>query len=314
MKHIFVINPIAGKKDATEDVKKKALFALDKDDCEFYVTKSSGDAVTFVKEYIENHPDEQLRFYACGGDGTLHEVAQACVNKENVEVTCVPCGSGNDFVKYYGGKECFEDFDSLVNGTPHKIDVLKVTDSENVHYCINIDNFGFDAFVCDTMNHLKGHPIFGGSAGYLVGVVKGLGKAMKTDVQVIADGEVMTKDNEIMLATVSNCHYVGGMFFVAPNAKNDDGLIDVTVIDPLSRAKFMKLVMPYTKGEIFTNPIFNGIYRYKQAKKVEISAPEGFINCIDGEIINHNKFTIEVVPGALNFVIPLDATKNNPKN
>ena len=313
MKHIFIINPVAGKVDATEEIKKNALETLSKDDVEFYITKAMGDGVDFAKKYVAEHPGEAVRFYACGGDGTINEICNAAVGMENVQIAVYPCGSGNDFVKYYGGADCFKDFKSLTCGTVHKIDALKVTDKNGYRYCVNIDNFGFDACVCNTMNGLKGHPIFGGAAGYLVGVAKSFINAMKTTVQIKVDGELLYDKSEILLATVSNCHYVGGMFFVAPKAKNDDGLIDVCIIKCLTRPQFVKLLVPYMKGELFTNKVFDNTRVYTQGKKVEIAAPEGFINCVDGEIIKQNRFTVEIVPGAINFVVPLDATKNNPK-
>lgn len=313
MKHIFIINPVAGKTDSTDIIKKGALGVLPKEDCEFYLTKAMGDGADYAKKYVAGHPGEDIRFYACGGDGTINEICNAAVGMDNVQIVAYPCGSGNDFVKYYGGKDCFTDFASLVNGTPHKIDAIRVSDRNGVRYCVNVDNFGFDACVCDVMNGLKGHPVFGGSAGYLVGVAKSFVSSMKTTVQIKVDGEILNEVSEILLATMSNCHYVGGMFFVAPKAKNDDGLIDVCAIKCLTRPQFVKLLVPYMKGELFTNKIFDSCRLYKQGRKVEIAAPEGFINCIDGEIIRQNRFTAEIVPGAVNFVVPLDATLNNPK-
>ena len=312
MKHIFIINPVAGTADSTEEIKKGALGVLAAEDCIFYITKACGDGADFAKKYVAENPGEEIRLYACGGDGTINEICNAAVGMDNVQVAVYPCGSGNDFVKYYGGKDCFMDFASLIGGTPHKIDALKISDKNGFRYCVNVDNFGFDAFVCDTMNGLKGHPVFGGAAGYIAGVAKAFVKAMKTTVQLKVDGEIFNEDTEILLATMSNCHYVGGMFFVAPRAKNDDGLIDVCCIKCLTRFQFLKLVVPYMKGELFTNKIFENVRIYKQAKKVEIAAPEGFINCVDGEIIRQNRFTVEVIPQAISFVVPKNATQNNP--
>ena len=104
MKHIFVINPAAGAVDALEEIKKKVNSEAKGYDYEFYETKAPHDATEYIKSYCASHP-EKVRFYACGGDGTLNEVVNGVVGFDNAEVGCIPSGSGNDFVKYYGPKK-----------------------------------------------------------------------------------------------------------------------------------------------------------------------------------------------------------------
>ena len=134
MKHIFVINPAAGPKSSEEFVKNQleAIGALDIS--EIYVTKGPKDATNFVRTRCAESPDEQLRFYACGGDGTLCEVVAGVVGFDNAEMTCYPCGSGNDYVKYYGGKDVFLDLKSLINSEATPVDLMKVCG----RYSINI--------------------------------------------------------------------------------------------------------------------------------------------------------------------------------
>ena len=122
LKHIFVVNPAAGKQDATEFV-KNAVKDLDID-YEIYCTKCVGDATRYVEELAKT--GEQYRVYACGGDGTFNEVASGAVGKENISVSVFPCGSGNDYIKYYGTVDDFKDIESLVNGVETKIDMKKV--------------------------------------------------------------------------------------------------------------------------------------------------------------------------------------------
>ena len=90
LKHIFVVNPAAGGKDATEFV-KSSVQKLDID-YEIYCTKRPGDATNFVKSL--NGGGETYRVYACGGDGTFNEVASGAIGSDNISVSVFPCGSG----------------------------------------------------------------------------------------------------------------------------------------------------------------------------------------------------------------------------
>ena len=104
MKYVFIINPHAGEADNEEKIRREAEGI---EGCEFYVTKSVGDATEFVRNWCKDHAGEAVRFIACGGDGTINEVFNGAVGQKNASVTCYPCGSGNDFVKAFGGAEAF---------------------------------------------------------------------------------------------------------------------------------------------------------------------------------------------------------------
>ena len=183
MKHIFIVNPGAGQgtKGSELDAKIKELGI----DYEIYETKGAKDATRYVRERCES--GEELRFYACGGDGTLKEVMEGTVGFSNASLTCYPIGSGNDFVKCFGGKERFLDLEKLVYGKAQPTDIIKVDDE----YCINACHFGLDSAVAKTMAKVKRKKIIGGKNAYITGVVKAFICDMKTKGKVIADGEVI---------------------------------------------------------------------------------------------------------------------------
>ena len=107
-----------------------------------------------------------------------------------------------------------------------------------------------------------------------------------------------------MLCTVANGQYVGGSFKCAPRAKTDDGLLEVCLIRPISRIRFVTILGTYTEGKHLDDPKMQDIVIYRQAKKVEITAPEGFAYSLDGEIIYENKFTVEIAEGILDLAVP----------
>ena len=108
MKHIFLINPAAGKKGNSESIIRPQIedyCGKNGLDYEIYVTKCQGDAQNYCAERAKS--GEALRFYACGGDGTLYEVVNGVFGNPNCEVAVIPMGSGNDFIRLFGTKEQF---------------------------------------------------------------------------------------------------------------------------------------------------------------------------------------------------------------
>lgn len=297
MKHIFVVNPAAGTVDSTETV-RQTLAAYDgKLDYEIYVTKGEKDATEFVRGRVAE--GGALRFYACGGDGTINEVASGLVGAENASLAVYPVGSGNDFIKYYGTREDFLDLDGLIEGEEKAIDVIRVDDRHSVNVC----NFGFDTTVARTMIAVKHKKIVGGKRAYVTGVVTAVVKAMKNKCEVYADGEKLNEE-KLLLCTVANGKYVGGAFCCAPRSDNADGFLEVCLVKPISRFKFIKLLPVYTDGKHLDDERFRDVVVYRRAKKVEVVAPEGFCISLDGEIVENNRFCAEVMEGAVRFVVP----------
>jgi len=297
-KTCFIVNPASGKGEGISLV-TEAISSLNAE-CEIYTTTSQGDATRYVREYCRDHPNERVRFCACGGDGTLFEVVNGAAGFDNAEVTCFPCGSGNDFVKYYGNVDRFRDVKALVSAEAAPIDLFRVGD----RYSINVVNFGFDTNVCKEMEKARTKPIIGGKNAYSYGIFKSLLTAMKTKALVYADEELLNPDGKLLLCTLGNGRYVGGKFCCAPRSLNDDGMIEVCLIKPVSRFTFLKLMGPYEKGKHLDDPRFSKVVVYRRCKKVEIKAQDGFALTMDGEIAYGSEFTVEAVQGALNFVAP----------
>ena len=300
MKYVFIVNPRAGAENTEAKIKAAIAGLPESEDCDVYVTKAPRDATEFVGKWCALHPDEQVRFIACGGDGTVNEVFSGAVGKQNVSVTCYPCGSGNDFVKAFGGAEKFLNIPALLRAPDRELDLLKVGD----RWSDNVVNFGFDTTVAITINEERAKTGHGNKNAYTKGVVKALLTAMKNEFTVKADGETLNPDGKALLCTVANGQYVGGSFKCAPRAKTDDGLIEVCLIKPISRLRIVKILKTYTNGEHLDDPGMKDIVVYRQAKKVEITAPEGFAYSLDGEIVYEPHFTVEIAPAALKLAVP----------
>lgn len=306
MKHIFVVNPCAGKQDSTTLVTQKVeayASSHPEFDYQLYVTRAAGDATIFVRTWIEQHPGCEVRFYACGGDGTLNEVVAGILNAGAdpalVQVTVHANGSGNDYIKYYAAHEDFNDIDRLVHGEPHPVDVMKVND----RYSINVCNFGFDAMVCKIGNDVRRKPIIGGKHSYTTGIIRSIFTSRTNYVRMSVDGEPFF-DGKMLLTTLGNGRYNGGCYMCAPLSKNDDGLLEVNLFRPMSLWKFASLVTDYSRGTHINRPDVKRLMHYRQGTIVEIASNEAFWLVIDGEMMHSNHYRVQNIKHAVTFVSP----------
>jgi diacylglycerol kinase (ATP) len=294
MKHVFVVNPHAGRAKAKEIIEH--MLQGFKYEHEVYYTTGHKDATRFVRERCENAPDEQLRFYACGGDGTIKEVAEGVYGHDNADLTAVPLGSGNDFVKYYGGADKFTDLNKLAEAESDHIDLIKVNDE----FCINVANFGFESYVAKTMDEVRHKKLIGGKNSYTTGIVKALFCAMRNKADIYVDGERIN-NGEYLLGTVANGRFEGGAFQCAPRSFNNDGELDVCIANVISKLDFVRLVSVYKEGKHLDDPRFEKIVTYRRGKKVEVRCTEENTIALDGELVRTQNFTCEVIPHAVRF-------------
>lgn len=300
MKHIFVINPNAGKKDRFEEISSLLKKYNGIIDYETYRTTCKGDGREFVKNYLLIHPKEETyRFYAIGGDGSLHDVVNGAYEFPNAEVACYPSGSGNDFIKNFDNHEGFRNLDSLINGHVKKVDLLKA----NNKVSINIFNYGFDGEVTFKMHRIKKWPLMSGKGAYNVAAFASLLLNMSTKMKITLDEEVIFDDKGLLIA-VANGHTYGGGYKCAPESKVDDGLIDVCLIKKISRFKAPSLMSIYKRGEHISNKKLEGKVIYKKCKHVTIESPNPVAYAIDGEVFREKFIDITILPLALNFVLP----------
>ena len=300
MKHIFIVNPAAGLTDCSKEIIEK-LESLKQElgesfDYIVHLTTGKGDATTATKKFCEELSGK-LRFYACGGDGTLNEVLNGLDLTKDIELACFPCGSGNDFVKYFENPDAFKDLEKVVKGTPRLIDVLKVDDK----YSINITNFGMDASVCVVMDKLRRKKIIGGKHSYSNAVLYSILFKRNNRCQVILDGKEI-HNGKMLLCAVANAKIYGGGYKCAPDAEIDDGKFQLCMIKALSLFKISKAVSAYKAGTHLENKVVRPYIIYEAGEDVKVIAPKGIALCLDGETSVVNEFSVKLMHNALKFV------------
>ena len=255
MKHIFIMNPASGSVSRRDRLVESIDTAVKEAgaDHEIYFTKHQGDCRRYVGEICSKYEAESrpVRIYGCGGDGTVNEVVNGAYGYENVELGIIPMGTGNDYIRNYGEVSDFRDIRRQLAGTSVYSDAIRyraeykgvVTEG----YCANMFNIGFDCNVVDLTARVKRWPFISGSLAYLVSVVIMLVKKKGADIRIeYSDGHV--KDGKILLTAVANGCYCGGGVKGVPYCDLNDGLMDVSVINDISRNFFIRVFPSYAKG------------------------------------------------------------------
>lgn len=306
MNHVFVVNPCAGGKDCGDDI-VVALSQLDID-TEIYETTAPRDATRFVSQWCADHVGEAVRFYACGGDGTLNEVVSGAIGHE-CEVACYPCGSGNDYVKNWPEYD-FSDIKALTEGTAQPVDVLRLTVAGMTRYCVNVMNFGFEAEVCRTMELVRRLPLLGGKMAYITGIVHCLLHKRHNPCRISVDGEAW-HSGDMLLGSAANGRYVGGGFQCAPRAVVDDGWLEAQCVDALSIPRFLRMIGHYKQGEHLDRPDMHDVVHHRRAHSMVFEWDSEFNIVADGELIRCTRVEAECLPHAAKFVLPQLITFNS---
>ena len=298
MKHLFIVNPVAGGKKSRVEETLSTIEDFVKtleDSYEVYVTKHRMDACEKITAEAET--EENLRVYACGGDGTLNECANGAANRENVAITHFPCGTGNDFLKAFGKENVslFRDLQALSTGVVRKIDLIDC----NGRYGINICSIGIDARIGTDVHKYSNIPIIGGATGYVVSMVINVIKGVTQRFHITVGDMVI--DKKITLACICNGQYYGGGFNPMPVAVTDDGILDILVVEPVSRFQVAKIVGRYAKGRFHEFP---EIFTYIRGHGMDIKCDREFVVNVDGEAVYAEMMSFKLVPRGINFVFP----------
>lgn len=304
MKHIFIINPTAGKRDSRQRIYDMADILRDKHglDVQCILTKKQGHATELTRKLCES--GEELRFYACGGDGTINEVANGILGYDNAAMTCIPIGTGNDFLKNFGDDAAkFSDAENLWDGPQFPMDVIEVGD----RIALTIACSGIDARIGRDVHKYSESPLLDGKSSYIVSLIANfIFKDISSHWTVEIDGNAVEGDYAVV--SVCNGRYYGGGFMPMPEARMDDGIMNVMIVDKVSKLQFLRFVGPYAKGEYRKLPTFARGYT---PKVVRIrSEQEDIVTCLDGESIVSSDVTIKLSDKRLNFFGPAGCSCN----
>ena len=297
MKHLFIVNPIAGGRNASDEIRSLVVdaFAQRSDRYEVYVTRSPRDATRKIR--LDAADGEELRVYACGGDGTLNECVCGAAMLSNVAVAPFPTGTGNDFCRMFGEEAaCFRDLDALLNGTLHDIDLIACNGS----YSVNICSVGIDARIGTSVHKYSKLPLIGGATGYVVSAVVNMFKGISTPMAVSCENYKV--DGKHTLVCACNGRFYGGGFNPSLDARPDDGILDVYIANKVNLLQFAALIGKYAAGKADELP--QHITHLRTSSELTIRCEKEDVAQLDGEALHAREFKIRVVPKAMNLIIP----------
>lgn len=297
MRHVFILNPKAGKVDSTPVLctEIQALFAGRGEAYELAVTQYPGHAEEIARRCAADGVETTL--YACGGDGTLSEVAQALPGHPQLILAPVPVGTGNDFVRSLlpGGKARFS-LSALLDGRVVPLDLLLA--GERV--CLNIASVGLDAAIAQNMARFKRWPLIKGETAYMLSLIYCFFTKMRYRYQFELDG-VPQPEGDILFAVAANGRYYGGGFMAAPLADWQDGMIDFIQIPALSRLRLLPMISRYKRGEHLQKYDF---IRFARCQQLRILSDKPVALNRDGEIAPAESPAITILPAAARLLIP----------
>ncbi|HET9649012.1 MAG TPA: YegS/Rv2252/BmrU family lipid kinase [Microlunatus sp.] len=271
MKVTLVVNPTSGKGRAQEMLPQVAGRLRDDGlDTEILLSRSFEEAVALTGGAVDRGTDVLA---VMGGDGMMHLGVNACAGQDRTALALIPAGTGNDLCRGLG----LPAFDPVAaatligHGTVRRVDLSRVND----RWVGTVLATGFDAMVNHRANLM---PWPKGGLRYPLAALAELRVFTPLTYRLTLDDEV--RDLEAMLVAVGNTSSYGGGMKICPRADPTDGLLDVTIVHPVSRAKLLRLLPEMYSGRF----VRESCVELTRATRVTIDGP-GLVGYGDGELI-----------------------------
>jgi diacylglycerol kinase (ATP) len=293
---VVVANPTAGRGKAGRLIGKADAILHDlRVEHEVRVSKSGDDLEATVRRAAE---DGAGIVAVLGGDGTVSLGANGVLGT-GAALAILPAGTGDDFAKVVGAGRFDAAVRLLANPKIVPIDLVSLVAGVEHRHFVNIAGAGFDSEVNETANGMSVR--LGGTGTYVAAVLKTLSRFSPAHYELTIDGEALSVD--AMLTVVGSGIQYGGGMKVLPNACVNDGLLDVCIVEALSKTAFLRAFPRVFTGSHGRHPKV----RMMQGTTVTVEANRKMLVYADGERVGPLPATFEVRPGALPIVVGPDA-------
>ncbi len=300
MKRILLAaNPHAGMGRGAK-VLKQSLRLLKQHDltAELFISESPGHLLCVLPGALQQRWD---LIVALGGDGTLFQVINCYLSHSRFEtpLALIPAGTGNSFSQELSTPLWSSAWKRILSEQPTPIDVIHcrpqtpVPDFPTGYYFITALGLGFVSEV--TVNSLRFKSL--GRLAYVLGVLTTLIKLNTAHVRLRLDGRWIERESVFVI--VCNSRYAGGLMKIAPDARLDDGLMEMIVLHKVNRRTVMRAFPSVFYGTHVNHPnveVFQGSCLELQAEPVQVLTP-------DGEVAGQTPATVTVQPQRLKFIL-----------
>jgi YegS/Rv2252/BmrU family lipid kinase len=258
---------------------------------ELLSTRGPGDATELAASADLANVDGVV---AAGGDGTLFEVLNGLYARpadSRPALGVIPVGTGNAFARDLGLEpgDWRAAVDIVARGRARAVDVGHVSTGAESYHFLNIIGMGFAVDAGLAARRVK----FLGNAAYTVGTLWQVLKLGSYPLDIEIDGRRRTMDNVFL--EVSNSRYTGTSFLIAPRARLDDGLLDLTLLRPCSRLRLLRLFPTIYSGQ---HVQFEEVESCR-ARHVRVHGPADMPLAADGEFRGTTPFEVRCLPGDL---------------
>lgn len=298
MIHIFLINSYAGKRTFADGLRKKLK---EIPDLHYFVfnTRRAGEEGELVRQIREIFEDEKLRFYCCGGSGTMRNMLNGFDSLEDVEVAFFPCGLTNDFMKVFGkDAERFKDIRELIDGETIEVDYIR----SNAGVMLNTFSLGMDTITIRDMENLRFLRVINDNLPYNLGLFHAL-LSTRTQKYILEteQGVYVGKISELFFG---NGHVLGGNLYFFEHSEVRDGKAGFRMIKQRPSLTCIPVMIALIKKN------------YKYLQKVSVVEKSSFIKIRredggevlinqDGELIRGvQEWSAEIVPRGLKLIVP----------
>lgn len=298
-KLLIIFNPQAGSGRALKHL-PLVMGYLDKQNINYELvhTESSGHAKSLVESTDLNAYSAVI---AAGGDGTLFEIVNGLMahKKENrVPLGVIPVGTGNAFSRELGllPTDWQKGIDIIAKNKTKAIDLGLAKTNTDAFYFINIIGMGFVVDAGRTTVKIKKL----GKSAYTLATLWETVKLKKHPIKlslVNESDEVEYFDQELVFVEVANSRYTGTSFLIAPEAKIDDGLLDVIILKKISRPKILRLFPTIYSGK----HVNYQEVETRKVKSITIETKQPMPLMPDGEFIGETPVTISCIPKAIDI-------------
>lgn len=295
IRHIFIINPAAGKRETTRRLEER-LARLSFSHQVFY-TREAGDARQIAEQAAQD--GEPARIYACGGDGTLNEVVNGAAGHDFLAVTNVPKGTGNDFLKLFGPRyrELFSDLEALAAGPQSSFDLIDCSGKLG----LDVVCAGVDARIAAGVHRYKRLKGVSGRWAYLLSLAEQVFLREITRPMTVEMGGQHWEEAPTTVLCICNGRHYGGGFMPVGDAMPDDGVLDVLRVGDVGLPTFLRLAGQYAKGLYWKYPQYIQAYH---GQEVSFSSREPITVVVDGEVMEDTAFTVRLSEKRINFFYP----------
>ncbi len=277
MKHIFIVNKIAGKGKYKKIVPKIEEVCIQRN-IEYeirYITENL-DGAAIAKEY----KDEANRIYVVGGDGTITKTLSGIVGTKN-QLGIIPAGSGNDTYRTF----------RVLPQLETKIDLGKINNT----YFINVACTGIDAEVANNVDKIKktiipASQIYNASIIYTFLNFKFKKVKIKTDIKTI--------EEKYSILSICNGSYYGGGYHISPKSDLTDGLLEIYFAEKMFRFNMIPLILKLKNGKHVGK---RRVHKFR-TNHIEVEFDKEVTFNVDGEKITDHKFVIDIMKQVITVV------------